>query len=586
MFKKDKDKILLLYLETGDGMSPERVTDDVSVGILSIGTYIQEKGYDVILAFDKYPDPKDLKWIINRERIKMVGFYTATDNILRVGELTKVIKENFPQVITVYGGPQATVRSMDMFRDTPVDIIVRYEGEYTFEEICNYYFEGTGKLEDIQGIYYRDGGDVKKNPDRPFIENLDELPILDRDLLPFKENYPAILTGRGCPYNCTFCFQGTGHDYRVRSVANVMEEVHYVLSRYSDPVYIGFMDDLFTADPQRTLALCSELKKIKEKRPGFHWYAEARANILADFPELIPAMKEAGLIAMQFGIESANKEMLKLYKKMITIEQVEKAIRKCAEYDIFQIVVSFILGGPFESKETIEEDLSFAKKLIKLAPGRVRILNGYLTPLPGTPLGDNPEKFGLKPVEPVLKIGAAGGRDYFCETENLKLYELVNLKQRFDIEVVETMKEVFPLIPRHQVERLFYMVSQGLTSIWFGILSGNTALKRYFNFKQHSIYKTFDELSSEEMEEYFPQRTDQMHELTSEGIILDRFDKKFHLSPFETRLFLLTSGRIRFNEIVKIISKEFPEFGEGTKKTVIEFYKKLHDIFGIVFVKL
>ena len=584
MFDKKKDEILLAYIECGDGLSSDRGTDDMQVGLLSIGTFLKENNYKVRLAFDRYPDPEDFSWVIPKKKIKMVGFYTTADNITRVIELTEFIKKNYPEVIVIYGGPQATVRDEDLAGNSPADIVVRYEGEYTLLELADYYFLKKGSLEDIKGITYKKEDKVKKNPDRPFIEDLDALPIIDRDLLPFKENYPVILTGRGCPYNCTFCFQGTGHVYRMRSIENVLKEVDSILDRYDDPLYMGFMDDTFTAHVDRTLKLCKELKKRKEKRPDFYWYAEARANILYNHPELIPAMKEAGLVAMQFGIESINKEILELYKKLITPEQVEFSIKKCVEEDIFQIVVSFILGGPYESRETIEENLNFAKKLIRMAPGRIRILNGYLSPLPGTPLGDNPAEYGLYPVEPVLKTGAAGGREYFSETDNLKLWELVELKQKFDREVVNTMKEVFPYIPKKQMERLFTMPSKGLSSIWFSVLNSDLALRRYFNFKKHIIYKTFDELSSDEFKNYFPQRTDQIFDLTPGGAVLERFDRKYSFGPAETRMFHLSGGRLKYTDILKIIEKEFE--GIDGDKALKEFYCKLDSIYGIVFARI
>ncbi len=580
-----KNEILLAYIECGDGLSSDRTPDEIQVGLLSIATFLKEKGYKIRLAFDKYPDPEDFIWIIPAKKIKIIGFYTTADNITRVINLTEIIKEKFPEVIVVYGGPQATVRDRELIRDTPADIVVRYEGEYTFLEVAHYYLKGKGSLSDIKGITFRSEGRVKKNPDRPFIEDLDALPIIDRDLLPFKENYPAILTGRGCPYNCTFCFQGTGHNYRMRSIENVLKEVDYLLERHKDPVYMAFMDDTFTAHVERTLELCRELKKRKDKRPGFYWYAEARANILYKNPELIPAMKEAGLIAMQFGIESVNKKILKLYKKLITPEQVEFSIKKCVEEDIFQIVVSFILGGPYESRETIEENLAFAKKLIRMAPGRIRILNGYLSPLPGTPLGDEPDKYGLIPVEPLLKTGSAGGREYFSETSNLKLWELVELKLKFDEEVVETMKEMFPYIPRNQMEQLFSMPSEGLSSIWFFLLNSNLALKRYFNFKKQTIYKTLNELSQEELENYFPQRTDQVFNLNSTGIVLERFGRKYSLGPLETRIFHLSGGRLKFKDIKNIITKEFPST-QAAGEAMIKFYCLLDNIYGIIFSKI
>jgi len=588
MWNKKRDKIFLFYIECGDGLTPSRKPDDIQIGLLSIGTFLKEKGYQIRLFTDRYPDLDELKRMISWSRVRIIGFYTATDNIYRIIEITEFIKKTFPKIIIVYGGPQATVRPLELLQESFADIIVRYEGEYTMLDLVNYYFLKEGSLENIAGITYRDGNTIKTNPDRPFIENLDDLPIIDRNLLPYKEDYPSILTGRGCPYNCTFCFQGTGHYYRMRSVANVMKELDSLLARYDDPLYIGFTDDTFIADPERTIRLCREIKKRKEFRPGFHWYAETRANILYQYPELIREMKEAGLKFMQFGIESANELILKIYKKMITPEQVEFVIKKCVEEDIFQIVVSFILGGPFETKETIEESLNFAKKLIRLSPGRLRILNGSLTPLPGTPLGDEPEKYDIIPIAPYMRVGSAGGREYLSETVKLKLWELDELKQRFSKEVVNTMNEEIHNIPVHQVEKLFTYPAEGMTSMWYNMMNNCIALRRYFNFKKHPLYKSIKELKDEELEKYFPQRTNTIYKITPDGIILDRYGKNYKLNSFETRMFQLSGGKIKFKDIVNIILEEFKNFSspDQVREKLIKFYRELDKIYGIIFAKI
>ena len=411
MWNKKRDKIFLFYIECGNGVSPFRQTKSIQIGILSIGTFLKEKGYNVQTFFDCYPDTDELKRLISWERVRVIGFYTTMDNIYRVQALTDFIKEKFPKIIVVFGGPLATIQPAVLLEEGRADIVVRYEGEYTMEELLDYYYHDKGNLEDIKGITWRSGNEIRSNPDRPFIENLDELPILDRDLVPFKEDYPILLTGRGCPYNCTFCFQGTGHYYRMRSVENIMKEVDYLLDKYKDPVYISFDDDVFITDRDRAMGLCKELKKRKEIRPGFHWFAETRANILYKYPELIREMKEAGIAVLQFGTESANKKMLEAYNKMITTEQVEFIVKKCVEEDIFQIATTFILGGPFESKNTVAESINFAKKLIRMAPGRIRIVDGFLIPLPGTPIGDNPEKYGITLLKPYWRTGGTGGSE-------------------------------------------------------------------------------------------------------------------------------------------------------------------------------
>ncbi|MEQ8171668.1 MAG: radical SAM protein [Candidatus Eremiobacterota bacterium] len=581
MWNKKRDKIFLFYIEFGNGVSPFRQTKSIQIGILSIGTYLKEKGYNVQTFFDCYPDTDELKRLISWERVRVIGFYTTMDNICRVQALTDFIKENFPKIIVIFGGPLATIRPALLLEEGRADIVVRYEGEYTMEELMDYYYHDKGSLEDIKGITYRDGNEIKHNPDRPFIEDLDELPILDRDLVPFKEDYPILLTGRGCPYNCTFCFQGTGHYYRMRSVENIMKEVDGLLERYADPVYISFDDDVFITDRDRALALCRELKKRKELRPGFHWFSETRANILYKYPELIKEMKEAGIAVLQFGTESANKKMLEAYNKMITTEQVEFTVKKCVEEDIFQIATTFMLGGPFESRETVEENINFAKKLIRMAPGRIRIVDGFLIPLPGTPIGDHPEKYGIILLKPYWKTGNSGGSECISETVNLKRGELLELKKVFDRELMITMEQELMNIPRKQVEAIFSMLTEGIQALWYDLLSSNTALKRYFNFKDHGIYKTFHELK--DFDAYFPQRTDFSYELSEDRITLDRFGRKYLLNPFESRILILSAGRIRFREMVSILKEEFPE--SSTQK-ILDFYRKMDDIYGIVFAKV
>jgi radical SAM superfamily enzyme YgiQ (UPF0313 family) len=597
MWNKKRDKIFLFYIECGDGMNIDRKTDYIQLGLLSIATVLKLHEYQVQLFFDSYPDMDELKRLISWERVRMVGFYTAIDNIVRIRELTEFIKKTFPRIMVIYGGPQATLKPVELLHESKADIVVRYEGEYTMIELLDYFYLGKGSLEDILGITYRDGDKIKHNPDRPFIENLDELPLLDRDLLPYKEDYPSILTGRGCPYNCTFCFQGSGQYYRMRTVENVLHELDDLLSRYKDPLYIGFSDDTFTADPDRTVRLCREIKKRKELRPGFHWYAEGRANIFYQYPELIGEMRDSGLKVMQFGIESANEDILRLYKKMITKEQVEFTVRQCVEENIFHIVVSFILGGPFESRETIEESLNFAKKLISMAPGRIKIINGYLAPLPGTPIGDEPEKYGIIPLSPFLKTGSAGGRDYLSETVNLKYWELAELKQFFDREINDAMNKEINNIPGEQVAELFRLSSEGIKSIWYDMLSSNIALRRYFNFREHTLYKSIDCLKRdksidclkrEDITDYFPQRTDQNFVPVQDGIILDRYGKKYRLDSFKSRIFHLSAGRLKFKDIVNIISEEYENFSSSEEiiNELIKFYAELDNIYGVVFSKI
>ena len=169
----------------------------------------------------------------------------------------------------------------------------------------------------------------------------------------------------------------------------------------------------------------------------------------------------------------------------------------------------------------------------------------------------------------------------YSETVHLKREELIELKKIFDRELMVTIEEELMNIPRKQVEAIFSMLTEGIQALWYNLLSSNTALKRYFNFKDHAIYRTVNELT--DFDAYFPQRTDFSYELSGSCITLDRFGKKYLLNPFESKLLTLSSGRIRFKEIVSILKEDFPESSPGK---ILEFYRKMDDIYGIVFAKV
>jgi len=185
------------------------------------------------------------------------------------------IKENFPKIIVIFGGPLATIRPALLLEEGRADIVVRYEGEYTMEELMDYYYHDKGSLEDIKGITYRDGNEIKHNPDRPFIEDLDTLPLPDRDLLyepikTFDIQFPRIITGRGCPFRCAFCHEGNiSRPLRLRSVDRVLKDVETILDSDDNINYIAFLDDTFTISPDRVKDICKGLCRLRWVRQTF-----------------------------------------------------------------------------------------------------------------------------------------------------------------------------------------------------------------------------------------------------------------------------------------------------------------------------
>jgi radical SAM superfamily enzyme YgiQ (UPF0313 family) len=164
-------------------------------------------------------------------------------------------------------------------------------------------------------------------------------------------------TSRGCPAMCTFCLwpqTHSGHRWRLRSSDDIYNEVQYVLEAFPDIKEIFFDDDTFNYRKERTIELCSKLKKL-----NFTWSCTSR--VTTDY-DTLKAMKEAGCRLLIVGYESGDPQILKNIKKGATVDMAERFTANCKKLGLV-IHGDFIVGLPGESRESIRKTIDFAKKL-------------------------------------------------------------------------------------------------------------------------------------------------------------------------------------------------------------------------------
>ena len=248
-----------------------------------------------------------------------------------------------------------------------VDLCVRGEGEHTFMELVKA-LENNSPLENIKGITYRDNGRVKRNEDRPLIKDLDSIPFPDRKALNLEytgsfgglefapRGFTSMISSRGCPYHCTFCWGIRSVGFRTRSVENILEEI--LLLESEGYQYINFVDDNFTVSKKRVIKLCNLMRKNKV---DIDWICEGRVNQVSN--EMLHEMQRSNCRIMFYGIESANQRILDYYKKNITPSQSILAVKKTRRAKIPFILGSFIVGAPGETFLEIYNTLKFAQKL-------------------------------------------------------------------------------------------------------------------------------------------------------------------------------------------------------------------------------
>jgi anaerobic magnesium-protoporphyrin IX monomethyl ester cyclase len=339
-------------------------------------------------------DPKKLKRELEEYRPQLVGATCVTLNYPIARRMLRVCKSFDPRIFTAIGGPHVTFALEETLLKSPwIDAIVIGEGERTLVELARAVTEGKD-IRDVPGIAYAYGDRVVKTSPRGLIENLDQLPLPARELLPMAR-YRAlgtpctVITSRGCPYNCIFCsgHRMFGPRVRFRSPGLVVDEIEK-LQRDFGLARINIVDDTFTLNHNHTRAVCEEMlrRNLKTK-----WSVFARVDRISE--NLAQLMNRAGCEWLLFGVESADEDILKTIKKGITPEDVRRGVKIASGAGI-NVFNSFILGLPGESRETAHKSLAFGDELYHKHGAKYGF--HMLSPLPGTEIYERAKDYGIR----------------------------------------------------------------------------------------------------------------------------------------------------------------------------------------------
>ncbi len=330
---------------------------------------LEKDGFDVQF-YDAPAAGKDYNEIEKRTlefKPDMLVLDTSTPSIHNDVNVLEKLKAKLPDVKAVMVGTQATAMTDETFGfSEKIDFILRGEYDQTLRELAKT-LENGGDPTKLEGVSYRSNGTVSHNPQRPLISDLDELPFVSevykRHLNIWDYFNPdclfpnvTILTGRGCPYRCTFCLWTatlSGYKTRLRSVDSVLDELMYIQKEFPDARAIFFEDDIFTINEKRCVELCEGMIQRGFKLP---WNANSRADISI---ETLQAMKAAGCRALCVGFETGNQEIIDAYGKRISVDDYYKFAKNARKVGI-HMHGCFIVGGPGENRKTMEKTLKMA----------------------------------------------------------------------------------------------------------------------------------------------------------------------------------------------------------------------------------
>jgi anaerobic magnesium-protoporphyrin IX monomethyl ester cyclase len=325
---------------------------------------------------------KQLKSLMKKEDPDLVGLTATTPGIPDAYEIAGFAKEINEDAKVIIGGPHVTFLPEQTLEECPhIDVVVRGEGELTLKELVSV-IERGGDLRGVRGISFRSNGNVVNSPPRELIQNLDELPIPAYDMLPMRRyafegvQFGAVVTSRGCPFNCVFCSSSLqfGGRWRGHSPGRVIEELSILRNEYGK-TEIEFLDDTFTLSKDRAVEIS---RLIKEGKLDISWTASSRVDIFSR--EIADAMREGGAKTIYFGLESGSQRVLDFIGKGITPEKSVAAVRCCKRCGL-SAVGSFVIGFPDETEEEINATIRLSiKSGVDLAQFTIA------TPYPGTRL--------------------------------------------------------------------------------------------------------------------------------------------------------------------------------------------------------
>lgn len=328
--------------------------------------------------------PRDQTVALARQlRPDLVGIPLYTEILSSVHRLAQSLREALPETRLVLGGAHASALPRETLDQFPaVDFILAGPAERSIVQLSEA-LSGARGLVDVEGLTYRADGAIAQTalaapgrqlddvgtPARELVQKLYDRGLY-YTLLVRTRPVDTLVTSRGCPFACTFCYN-QDHAYRHHSVDHVMDEILSIHGRGVRDIEI--VDDTFTFHRERALEILGRI--IKERLP-LSFRIKSRVDVID--PEFVRTARRAGVYMISYGMESADDEILRRMNKRTTVEQNERAARLTMEAGI-ACHTSWIIGHPGETPESIARTIDF---IVKVKPTTAQI--GLLRPYPQT----------------------------------------------------------------------------------------------------------------------------------------------------------------------------------------------------------
>ncbi len=368
----------------------QKITYHYGIGI--IAAVLKAHGHLVdYIALDKM-DGKKLGKRVSAFKPGLIGLSVTSNQFHLSQSITHFIHNTFP-IPVVWGGVHPTVRPEESIDVEGLFGLCIGEGEYPMLDLVEALSRKKNLSPDdlrINNFWFKSNGTLIKNPVRPLIQSLDDLPFCDREIIDFQKllnyhRYLEIRSSRGCPFRCSFCvnasyqtlYRGKGKYYRTRSHESILAEIDFLINRYKNIKSLVFDDELMSVNKKWALEFFEKYRS----HFNFPFNLTIRADLVDE--EFIRGLKETGCNLLMMGVENGNHYIRnEVLKKGISREQIIHAAKIIKENGI-KLWTFNMVGVPYETPETVEETIALNKAI---KPDVVFVSTFY--PFPGTELGE------------------------------------------------------------------------------------------------------------------------------------------------------------------------------------------------------
>lgn len=392
-----------------------------NLAVYNLRAYAEDYRKNIILKEYTINQQKDeILRDIYLEKPDVICFSCYIWNISFVKEIAEDLKKILPDSVFWAGGPEVSFDAEDFLKKNPGFFGVMVgEGEETFRELCRFYVDKKGSLEEIPGIAFGFGEKIRYNGWREIMD-LSNVPFAYEDMEDFRNKIVYYESSRGCPFSCSYCLSSVDKKLRFRNLDLVKKELQFFIDRKVPQV--KFVDRTFNCKHSHAMEIWKYILEHDNGITNFHF--EISADLLKEEELSLMEKMRPGLIQLEIGVQSTNPETIKAIRRTMDFKKLSEIVDRIHCFENIHQHLDLIAGLPYENYESFRNSFN---QVYALKPEQLQL--GFLKVLKGSLMKEMAEEYGIihKEKEPYEVLS----------TKWLSYGEILKLK------TVESMVEVY-----------------------------------------------------------------------------------------------------------------------------------------------